>query len=81
MVHALYPNINISAGVARTDDDYEALGPARDDQGWDVNAGAVWFINRNLSANFDFRYTDRDSNTVLFEFERTRVGGGLTIRF
>jgi len=46
-----------------------------------VNAGAVWFINRNLSANFDFRYTDRDSNTVLFEFERTRVGGGLTIRF
>ncbi|HRK70443.1 MAG TPA: outer membrane beta-barrel protein [Micropepsaceae bacterium] len=82
VVHALYPNINISAGVARTDDDYESIfGFARDDQGWDVNAGAVWFINRNLSANFDFRYTDRDSNTVLFEFERTRVGGGLTIRF
>lgn len=81
IVHALFPNVNLSAGVAHLDDDYEAIGPARDDQGWDVNAGVVWFINRNLSANFDFRHTDRESNVTIFEHDRTRVGGGLTVRF
>ncbi len=54
------PNFVIGGGVAYLSDQY--LGANRTDRSWSPLASAKYFVNRNLTLGFDYRYLTFDSS-------------------
>jgi hypothetical protein len=66
--HELLRNVLLSSFVDYINSDYKGIN--RTDDQFDVNIGARYLINRNLSASADITYTNRSSNVAGVPYER-----------
>jgi hypothetical protein len=66
--HELLRNVLLSSYVDYINSDYKGIN--RTDDQVDVNIGARYLINRNLSASADITYTNRSSNVAGVAYER-----------
>ena len=56
----IMPNVVVGAGTSYLV--WEFLGAGRTDRVWSPLASAKWFVNRNLTLGFDYRYLTFDSS-------------------
>lgn len=76
--HELLRNVLIGAEVAYIRDDFDGI--SRTDNTFEAGASASYLINRNVSIDAGYRYTDRRSDVDTEEFTRNVVRLGVTGR-
>ncbi len=74
--HELQRNLILNAVLSLTRNDYGGI--TREDDLFGVEIGATYFVNRNLRADFGYRYQSRDSTTPGEDFDGNVVH--MTIR-
>jgi hypothetical protein len=77
--HELLRNVLLTATADYTRDDFEGTG--RTDNVYGVGAGVSYLLNRNLSLDANYDFTNRDSDDEDAEFDRHIVLAGVTARF
>jgi hypothetical protein len=60
---------------------WDQFGIRRHDRIWRVYTALGRPITRHVSASMEYSFTHRDSNLVVFDFDRHRVGAYLTVHF
>ena len=78
VTHELRRNLSVSGSASYTDRDFRGI--SRNDQLFTGRLGAEWMINRRFAITPEYRYNNRDSNTVgNYDVHEIRVSG--TVRF
>jgi hypothetical protein len=77
--HELRRNVIIQASLARVDSEF--VGIAREDESIEGRLGAIYLIDRNLSANAGYERRERDSNVPGEDFSEDRFDVGLRVQF
>jgi hypothetical protein len=78
VTHELLRNLLLNANARFERDDFEGTG--RTDNTWSAGAGATYLVNRNLSLEADYRYTNRSSDAPNARYDRNLVLVGFTLR-
>ena len=78
VTHELRRNILLNANAQYTRDDFQ--GTSRKDNSYNLGAGVTYLINRNLSANATYVFTDRTSDDDTSEFNQSIVLIGFTVK-
>jgi hypothetical protein len=78
VTHELLRNLLLNANTRFERDDFEGTG--RTDHTWSAGAGATYLVNRNLSLDADYRYTNRSSDSPNARYDRNLVLVGFTLR-
>lgn len=76
--HELLRNVILGADVGYTRDDFDGID--RTDNTIEAGAGVSYLVNRNLSIDGGYRFTDRSSDESVDEFTRNVFRIGLTGR-
>jgi hypothetical protein len=82
--HELLRNLLLLASVGFTHDDYQQMGPSRNDNTFGVDVGARYLVNRNWTASLDVNYSQRDSsigNHISGNYDRVQVIGSIKLGF
>lgn len=74
--HELLRNVLLYANVGYQNDDY--TGASRTDDILTAGFGANYLLNRNLSINFGYSYTDRNSTAAGADYKQNIIGLTLT---
>jgi hypothetical protein len=77
--HELRRNVIVQASLARVDSEF--VGIAREDESIEGRLGAIYLIDRNLSANAGYERRERDSNVPGEDFSEDRFDVGLRVQF
>jgi len=77
--HELRRNVIIQASLARIDSDF--IGIPREDESIEGRLGAIYLIDRNLSANAGYERLERESNVAGEDFSEDRFNVGLRVQF
>jgi hypothetical protein len=78
VTHELLRNLLLNANTRFQRNDFEGTG--RTDHTWSAGAGATYLVNRNLSLDADYRYTNRSSDAAGARYDRNLVLVGFTLR-
>jgi hypothetical protein len=77
--HELRRNVIIQASLARIDSEF--VGIPREDESIEGRLGAIYLIDRNLSANAGYERLERESNVAGEDFSEDRFNVGLRVQF
>ena len=72
--HDVLDDLVLNAGFEYYNGDY--IGISRDDDGWRVNAGVLYMLNRYVGVEVNYTYDNRDSNVAGQSFDRNQVDFG-----
>ena len=72
--HDVLDDLVLNAGFEYYNGDY--IGYTRDDDGWRVNAGILYMLNRYIGVEVNYTYDNRDSNEAGQSFDRNQVDFG-----
>lgn len=78
VTHELLRNVLLNANTSYTRSDFE--GTSRVDDTYEVGGGVTYLLNRNLSLEATYRYSNRQSDESDSEFARNIVLLGVTAR-
>ncbi|MEZ5935981.1 MAG: outer membrane beta-barrel protein [Alphaproteobacteria bacterium] len=76
--HELLRNFILNGEARYQKDDFK--GDDREDDTYLLGGGVTYWVNRNLSLNAGYDYSERDSNQVGEDFKVNEVSVGLTLR-
>lgn len=76
--HELLRNLIVSGEASYQEDDFR--GDDRKDETYVFGGGLTYWLNRNVSLNAGYTYSERDSNDVDQEFKVNEVSVGVTLR-
>jgi len=78
ITHELLRNLLLNANTRFERDDFQ--GTSRTDHTWSAGAGATYLVNRNLTLDANYRYTNRSSDAAGARYDRNLVLVGFTLR-
>lgn len=78
IAHELLRNVIIDGSALYENDDFR--GDDRDDDTYRLGAGATYWLNRNVSLNANYDYSERESNQAGEDFKANEISIGLTLR-
>ena len=77
--HALARNVVLNGDLGYANNDYKGFAAGqRNDDIYSVNAGAKYYLNRNLAAGLGYRFRDRQSNVAGSDYDRNAIMLSLT---
>ncbi len=76
--HELLRNVIVGGSFTYENDDFR--NDDREDDIYRLGAGATYWINRNVTINADYEYSERESNQADTDFEANEISIGLTLR-
>ncbi len=78
VAHELFRNVIIDGDAVYENDDFRGID--RQDDTYKLGAGATYWVNRNISVNAGYDYSNRNSNQAGEDFEANQISIGLTLR-